>query len=113
MNIRDICLDNNCLGKQMLLVAITPDLYVNGQKVSEPVGYRYDVCLRSHSMEKLAVRIPGAQQMDAPAPEADVYVRFDNLIVRPYVGQNGRLAFTASASAIHPTNGNVGSPSKG
>lgn len=112
MNTREIRLDNNCLGKQMLLVAVTPDMYVNGQRVADPVGYRYDVCLRAHGMDKLSVRIPGAQQMDAPAPEADVYVRFDGLVVRPYVAQTGRLAFTASATGIHPVTGS-NSPAKG
>lgn len=114
MNIKEIKLDNECLGKQMLLVGITPDLYVNGQKVTDPVGYRYDVCLRSHGMDKLSVRIPGAQQMDVPAPEADVYVRFEGLVVRPYVAQNGRLAFTASATGIRPVTGSGNSvPTKG
>ena len=58
-------------------------------------------------MDKLRVRIPGAQQIDTPTPEDDVYVRFDNLVVRPYVGQNGRLAFAATASGIHSVNGNT------
>ena len=102
MNTKELRLDNACLGQQMLLVAIVPDMYVNGQRVSEPVGYRYDVCLRAHGMDKLSVRISGRQQMDAPLPEADVYVRFENLTVRPYVNGNGRLALTATASAIRP-----------
>lgn len=112
MNLKEIRLDNTSLGKQMLLVAVTPDMYVNGQRLTEPVGYRYDVCLRAHGMDKLVVHIPGAQKMDVPNPEHDVYVRFDDLIVRPYVGQNGRLAFTASASDIHPVSGNPGVQAK-
>ena len=113
MNTREIRLDNNCLGTQMLLVGITPDLYVNGQRMTEPVGYRYDVCLRAHGMDKLSVRIPGGQQMDAPAPEADVYVRFEGLSVRPYVGQNGRMAFSASATAIRPVKDSTANQHKG
>ena len=108
MNNKELRLDNACLGKQMLLVGVTPDLYANGQRLDVPVGYRYDVCLRSHGMDKLSVKIPGAQQIDAPNPEADVYVRFDDLSVRPYVNGNGRLALTATASAIHPVPGREG-----
>lgn len=101
MIMQNIYLDVESLGKQMMLVAVTPDMYLNGQKVAEPVGYRYDVCLRAHGMDKLSVRIPGAQLIEAPTPEQDLYVRFDGLRVRPYVGSNGRLAFTAHATGIH------------
>ena len=113
MKSKDLYLDNHCLGEKMLLVSVTPDLYINGQRLAEPIGFKYEVCLRAHDMDKLSVKIPGPQQMDAPLPEADVLVRFDGLTVRPYVAKNGRLAFTSSATAIRPAKGENPAQPKG
>ena len=96
-----LTLDNKCLGSSMQLVEVTPNLYANGQRLENPNGYKYSVCLREHRNDKLSVTILGTQMMDTPSTMADVFVSFDNLVVRPYVDRNGRLAFTASASGIH------------
>ncbi len=95
-----LTLEPKCLGNSMQLVEVAPVLYANGVKLDKPVGYRYVVCLRAHRNDKLGVVIEGAQLLDSPEIDADVYVSFAGLVVRPYVDRNGRLALTAAATGI-------------
>lgn len=96
----ELKLDNACLGDLLQLVEVTPNLYENGQRVDSPRGYRYSVCVRAHRNDKLGVLISGPQAMETPSTMQDVYVEFTDLVVRPYVDRNGRLALTATASGI-------------
>jgi hypothetical protein len=52
-----------------------------------------------HNLDKLSVKIAGKQLLDTPT---DGYseVEFTDLVVRPYVGHDGRLALTATATAV-------------
>lgn len=100
MILSELKLDNTCLGDLLQLVEVTPNLYENGQRVDSPRGYRYSVCVRAHRNDKLGVLIPGPQAMETPSTMQDVYVEFVDLVVRPYVDRNGRLALTATASGI-------------
>ena len=104
MDIKKVLVDNRCLGGEMLCVgckpyyAYTPD----GQKGAQQ-GYTYDVCLPAHGFDKLGVKIEGDRQIEIPEG-GHVAVTLTDLAVRPYVGRDGRLAFSASASAIKPLN---------
>lgn len=92
-----------CIG-QTLLVDIRPYYdYTDNVRSQDPVGYIYDVCLPMHKMDKLFVKIPGKQLMDAPLNGA-LPVEFVNLHARPYVDRNGRLAVTATANGIKAVN---------
>lgn len=92
-----------CIG-QTLLVDIRPYYdYTDNARSQDPVGYIYDVCLPMHKMDKLFVKIPGKQLMDAPLNGA-LPVEFVNLHARPYVDRNGRLAVTATANGIKAVN---------
>ena len=92
-----------CIG-QTLLVDIRPYYaYTDSVRSQDPVGYIYDVCLPMHKMDKLFVKIPGKQLMDAPLNGA-LPVEFVNLHARPYVDRNGRLAVTATANGIKAVN---------
>ena len=98
-----LCLAIACIG-QTLLVDIRPYYnYTDGVRSQDPVGYIYDVCLPLHKMDKLSVKIEGKQLMDAPQGGA-IPVEFVNLIARPYVDRNGRLAVTATANGIKAVN---------
>ena len=61
-------------------------------------GYRYVVCLVDHHLEKLNVRIDGAQLM--AQPDGFVEVEFEGLEVRGYEAQ-GKVQFTAKATSIY------------
>ncbi len=98
LNIRDLRIDNSSLGEKMLLVDVRPAYeYQNGTKTEKLLGYRYEVCLPEHRMEKLNVRIDGQQQMEKP--DGFVEVLFANLEVRAYESRNG-VQFTATATNI-------------
>jgi hypothetical protein len=97
---KSLVIENKCLGDTLQLVDVTPDLYSDGQKLSSPCGYKYEVCVRAHRNDKLTVRIPGMQLMEAPSTMQDVFVTFDDLVVRPYVDRTGHLAVSATATSI-------------
>ena len=67
------------------------------QKV-EIEGYRYDVALVEQGFERLAVKIPGAQQLDVKDGEVTA-VAFEGLSVKVYV-IGGELKLSASAQKI-------------
>lgn len=115
MNNNELYLDAKCLGSEMQLVDVRPDMYANGVRQEAPQGHIYDLVLPAHKFDKLSVRIPGEKQMEVPSPMQTVTVEFDGLKVRPYVDRSGRLALTATASAIRPVkpNSNAGNGNNG
>jgi len=98
MTLRDVLISNASLGKPMLLVEVVPAYeYQDKQRTDKITGYRYVVCLVAHHLEKLSVRIDGAQLMEQP--DSFVEVEFDDLEVRAYEAQ-GKVNFTAKATNI-------------
>ena len=98
LNIRDLKIDNASLGRKMLLVEVVPAYeYKDKQRTDTIAGYRYVVCLVDHHLEKLNVRIDGAQLMEQP--DGFVEVEFEGLEVRGYEAQ-GKVQFTAKATGI-------------
>ena len=98
-----------------VLVGVTPDLY-GSDKVRHDVavGYKYEVMLPSHRFDKLTVKIPGLQLMDTPVSGHEPTVDFENLVIKPYVDRNGRLAFTATATGVKVVaTGDGKAPTKG
>ena len=98
LNIRDLKIDNASLGRKMLLVEVLPAYeYKDKQRTDTITGYRYVVCLVDHHLEKLNVRIDGAQLM--AQPDGFVEVGFEGLEVRAYESK-GVVNFTAKATGI-------------
>lgn len=97
---KDIYLAPECLGGIFQLVEVIPNMYANGQRLTSPDGYKYVVCVRAHRNDQLSVAIPGAQLMETPPTLVDVYVDFNDLVVRPYVDRAGHLAYRATATGI-------------
>ena len=98
LNIRDLKIENASLGRKMLLVEVVPAYeYKDKQRTDTITGYRYVVCLVDHHLEKLNVRIDGAQLM--AQPDGFVEVEFEGLEVRGYESQ-GKVQFTAKATGI-------------
>ena len=99
MKLRDMWFDNACLGKKKLLVEVVPAYEYKGKERTDTItGYRYVVCLVDHHLEKLNVRIDGAQLMEQP--DGFVEVEFEGLEVRAYENK-GVLNFTAKATGIY------------
>ena len=86
----DMRIDNRSIGKT-LLVGIKPDV-----KDGEQVGFKYQIAMAEHALDKFNVRIPGKQQIDDT--DEIVEVTFDNLQVRPYV-IDGMFGLTATTTA--------------
>ena len=73
INIRELRIDPDSLGKDKLLVDIIPVYeYRDRQRTDNVVGFRYVVALPSHSLEKIGVRIDGKQQVEKPDGYAEV-----------------------------------------
>ena len=103
LNIRDLKIDTASLGKPLLLVEVRPySEYKDGKALEGIAGYRYDVCLVAHRLEKLGIKIAGPQLMESPEDGA-VEVEFSGLEVRAYQerdeGKLGAVKFTARATA--------------
>ena len=98
MTLRDVLISNASLGTPMLLVEVVPAYEYQDQKRTDKItGYRYVVCLVDHHLEKLNVRIDGAQLMEQP--DGFVEVEFEGLEVRAYENK-GVVNFTAKATGI-------------
>ena len=100
-DISELIIDSRSTGKKLFLVGVKPVFkYENGQRVSdEPIGYKYEIALPEHHMEKLAVRIDGAQQMDEPNSFQEVAL--DGLKLNLYWTPQGHQ-LRATASKIRP-----------
>lgn len=98
INIRNLRIDSASLGQKMLLVDIRPVYeYQNNQRTERVTGYRYDVALPTHSLDKLGVKIEGKQLIEKPADFAEV--EFANMEITVFVS-NGQPQVTAKATGI-------------
>lgn len=112
---KNVYLAEKCIGPAILF-DVKANYYNEANELQEsPVGYKYSVVLPQQSFDKLTVKIPGTQLLEAPMSGHEIVVEFDELKVKPYVDRNGRLAFTASATGIKVIGTDVGgkSPVKG
>lgn len=68
LNLSELIIDPRSVGKKLFLVGVKPVYeYANGHRVSdEVVGFKYDIALPEHQMEKISVRIDGACLMGVP-----------------------------------------------
>ena len=83
MQITNLKLDANCIGKKMLLVDIMPCyVYENGQRTNKIEGYRYVVALPELGFDKLSVKIEGKQLIDKP--DSYLEVSFEGLEIFVY-----------------------------
>ncbi len=100
LSIRDVKIDIASLGEKKLLTAVTPvyEYGKDGKRTDTISGYRYEVALPAHGLEKLGVKIAGAQLLDKP--EDIVAVEFENLEIMAYEMQ-GRVQLSAEATGIH------------
>lgn len=100
MDQKKVRLDNRCLGKEAFLVGVRPSYaYMSDGQRGGIVGHIYEICLPEHGFDKLAVKIEGEPQIELPDGE-HMPVTLADLVVRPYVGRDGRLAYSATASGI-------------
>ena len=98
--IKNLLIDPACLGKTMYLASVDPYYKYDAQKqkTNEIAGYRYDVVLAEKEFEKLTVKIPGGQQIEAKVGEMTA-VAFDGLEIKVYV-IGGDLKLSATAKKI-------------
>ena len=105
LNIRDLKIDPTSLGRAMLLVEVRPYyVYKDGRATDEVAGYRYTVALPELRLEKIGVKIEGAQLLDSPERGA-VEVEFTGLEVRAYQDRDKVVQFSAKATGVKLVNG--------
>lgn len=101
LNIRDVKIDIASLGAKKLLTDVQPAYeYRDGKRTETVTGYRYEVALASHNLDKINVRIDGKQMMEAPQ-DGFVEVEFTGLEVGAYL-KDGQVFFIAKATGINP-----------
>lgn len=99
MKITDVVVDAAAtLGRKLWLVDVTPAYeYHDGTRTSNILGYKYTVVLPEQKMDKIAVRIDGPAQMEAPNGYTEV--TFENLELSIY-WTRGDYAISARATKI-------------
>lgn len=99
MKLTDIIVSTKTLGKQMLLVDVTPVyIYKEGKRTSDIEGYKYMVALPDRSFEKIGIKIMGEQLIEKP--KGYIEVTFEGLELFVY-WCNGQYDLGATATGIH------------
>ena len=101
IDLSKLIIDPRSVGKKVFLVAVKPAFeYADGKRIGDtPSGYRYVLALPELEMEKLSVRIDGAQQMENP--DSFQEVALDGLKLSLYWTPNGHQ-LKATAAKIRP-----------
>ena len=99
-NIRNLLIAPASLGK-LLLVDVRPAYeYKDNKRTDTVLGYRYEVAMPKHALEKLSVQIEGEQLMQTPS-EGFVEVEFTDLEIGMYLKDN-ELHLSAKATGVMP-----------
>lgn len=99
MKITDLIISPKSLGNKLWLVDVAPAYtYNNGVRTDVISGYRYSVALPEKGLEKINIRIDGAQLMEKPE-SGYVEVTCTGLEVFIY-WQNGQPQVGAKAAGI-------------
>lgn len=95
----DIVIDaNKTFGSKLWLVEVAPYYeYKDGEKTNTVSGYKYTVALPERNLEKVGVKIAGAQLVDQP--KGYVECKFTNLEAGVYL-QGTSINITAKADSI-------------
>ena len=89
MKLTDLKIDPQSLGNKLLLVEVLPSYaYSEGKRTNNITGYRYVITMPDHSFDKLAVRIEGKQQLEAP-DDGYAEVTFQGLEIYTYWTRDG------------------------
>lgn len=100
LNIAGLKIDNDCLGKDMMLTTVKPYYaYADGKRTDCVQGYKYTVALPAQHFALLNVKIEGTKQMDAPT-SGYKSVQFVGLNAKLYFDNNNRVQVSAKASGI-------------
>ena len=102
LSVNDIVIDLMAsVGSQMLLTDINEVYkYVNNQRTDEIIGYKYTCALPAKRLDKIGVKIDGAQQMEAPT-EGFIEVNFVDFELYFYV-KDEKVLVGARAKGIVP-----------
>ena len=89
MKLSDLKIAPASIGARPLLVEVLPSYaYSEGKRTNNITGYRYVITMPDHSFDKLAVRIEGKQQLEAP-DDGYAEVTFQGLEIYTYWTRDG------------------------
>lgn len=99
---KDLLLDNSCLGEMILISSTKYHHFVVGKR--KTTIFRCHVLLVRHNYHPVIVDVPGPLNLP-PSNENDspTFIEFDGLKVYPHAA-NDTLVLMAEATAIHPVN---------
>lgn len=100
MRVTEVKIDSQAtLGGGLLLTGVNPVYaYDNGKRTDTIVAYKYEVAMSERGFDKIAVKIAGPKQLEAPIDDSPMVV-FDGLDVFIYY-LNGKFHVGARATAI-------------
>ena len=107
MNITDLKISNESLGKRLWLVDVLPVYeYKNNERTDKVCGYKYTVVLPDKNFERIGIKVEGKKLLEKPEGYAEVV--FDNLELfiywmngQPNVGARAAGVMLANQAASH------------
>ena len=99
MDISKLKIDPSSLGNNLMLTDVNPVYkYENHARTDEVIGYRYTVACPKLDLEKVGIKVEGAQKVDKPASGFPI-VDFVDMEIKLYV-INGDAQISATAKDV-------------
>lgn len=102
MDIRDWIVDLKATcGERFLVTGVRPRYeYVDGKRTDKVSGYNYACVCAARNYAAINVFVPGDRMLDDDTLARNAAIRFEGLLGRPYVSNDGRPALAISATAV-------------
>ena len=107
MNITDLKISNESLGRKLWLVDVLPVYeYKNNERTDKVCGYKYTVVMPDKNFDRIGIKVEGRKLLDKPDGYAEVV--FDSLELfiywmngQPHVGARAAGVVLANQAASH------------
>ena len=107
MNITDLKISNESLGRKLWLVDVLPVYeYKNNERTDKVCGYKYTVVMPEKNFDRIGIKVEGRKLLDKPDGYAEVV--FDGLELfiywmnsQPHVGARATGVVLANQAASH------------
>lgn len=98
INIQDLRIDPKSLGNSFLLTDITPVVeYKDGKRTDNVVGYRYEVAVVAHKLNKIGIKIDGPKQLELQEMQSVVFTGLEIKMYQDFKSNQVRLTATAES----------------
>lgn len=107
MNITDLKISNESLGRKLWLVDVLPMYeYKNNERTDKVCGYKYTVVMPEKNFDRIGIKVEGRKLLDKPDGYAEVIFTDLELFIywmngQPHVGARATGVTLANQAASH------------